>query len=553
MTIEPREGESLLSRGGPGVAVVLATLSIGMWSVRAVFPDPMNLLPDTPFSNGALLAASLGRAEFAQSGYIANHTDLLAWPMGAAYNPVMWPTIALALVVSPVLSVSLAMALTPLANALGGMALGRQLRLSPTAQATAGALLAFSPWVRETLANGQFEQSWPGAVACVWAVGVRARERPTATRFLGLALLSAVCGASFPHLALGGAIGLGVWFAWDWLAAGPRSPVSDAGWIPDRRIAAFVALSAVAAGTLLAAAWHQAGYDSAVNVFAPKGSGKMPSGLDGLPEVTSFRSLLLPPPPPTTPSAVLHCSWLGWTLPAVASFAGLRDRRSRRFTGIAIASLVLLVLSLGPQMGPVPLPYRLLTLLSPTVEASGSAYRMVGAALVPLCILAATGQRNKWMATFIVLAAWTETVAFGTRPLPYHVSAVERDPTSAALNAHAGPVLDLPLGNRLCPAGHYALEATRRGRPVTLITSGLPYSARPGFLHRVTDVQSSPDCAERMRALLSAEGFTSVVLHDHGCGITRSLRSCLVTALGPGETVPLSGRAPSDTITWWSW
>ena len=520
------------------IAVLLATLVIGVWSVRAVGADPVNLLPDTPFSNGALLAASLAHAEFAQAGYLANRTDLLAWPTGAAYNPVMWPTIGLALFIDPVLAVSLTMALTPLANALGGIALGRQLKLPPITQATVGALLAFSPWVRETLANGQFEQAWPGAIALLWAVAARARERSSALNLLGLAVLSGACGASFPHLAMGGAIGLGLWFGWEWLH--------------DRRPAVPVAL-AVAIGMLVAASWHAAGYESAISVFAPKGTGKMPTGLDGLPEVATVRSLLFAPAPPTTPSGVLHCSWLGWALPTAACFATLRDRRTGARTGIAVASVGLLILSLGPQLGPVPMPYRLLTLVSHTIEASGSAYRMVGAALVPLCVLAAGAPRSSLGAAGLVLLAWTETLAFGTRPLTMRAVMVERDPSVAALNAHAGPILDLPLGNRLCPAGHYALEATRRGRPVTLITSGLPYSAHPGFLHRIADVQSSPDCGSLMAGLLTEEGFTSVVLHDHGCRMPDALRACLNTALVPGHTVQLVATAPAGAITWWSW
>ncbi len=529
-------------------AVYAGALAVGFWSVSGVYADPVNRIPDTPFSAGCLFAGSLARAEVWLHGYVPDHTHLLAWPGGAAYFPVMWPLLALALVVDPVVALWLTMALTPVVNALGGAFLARTLGFGRREQALAGALLAVNPWIRETLANGQLEQTWPGAIAALWAVAIRVRERPTVRRLAGLGLLAFLAGTSLPHLALGGAIGIGAWF----LVEGARS----GDWRKAVRWPVVLSLGALGLGVALAGAWHAAGYASAVSVFAPKGSGGTPTGIDGLPEAASLTMLLLPPAPPASPSGVLHCVWLGWGVPVAATVGALLPRNRAIVAGPVAACVTLLVLSLGASVGGVPLPWGLIAHFSSTIAQSGSAYRMVGAATIPLALLAALGPRTRVASIALIALAWVETARFGTRPMPYLALDIPRDPVVDAIDGKPGPILDLPLGSRVCPAGHYAEEATRRRRPVTLNTAGQPYASTPGLLHRFADVETSPRCIEDLRGFLSTQGYTGVVLHDHGCRIPDALRTCLAGALGDGQVVPMEGTSATGgpaSITWWTW
>jgi hypothetical protein len=525
----------------PLLFMVACTLGLGFWSVSDVYADPLNRLPTTQFTSGHLFAVSLARAEFRLHSFIPDHTALVGWPAGAAYNPIMWPMVALAMVFEPVVAVWMTFALTPVVNALCAVVLARKFGLNPLAQAVSGGLIAWNPWVRETLANGQLEQAWPGVVALLWTGALATKQATTgaAWRVPLLSVGAAACGASFPHLAVGGAVGLGVMML-------AEATLTDRRWGK-----VTVVLLAVAGGLLAAGAWHAAGYNAAINAFAPKGSTGNPSSLDGLPETAVLSAFFVPPSPPTTSSGVLHCVWLGWAMP-LAAMVGLGLNR-RKMAPFALAGLALIVLALGAQIGAIPLPYALLAKLSDTLARSGSAYRMVGAAGVALAIVAASGVRRSWLGAVLVGAAWLETLHFGTRPLPYVGRQIDRDPVVAELNAHEGSVLDLPLGSKLCDAGHYAQQATRRQRPVSVITSGVPYSTTRGLVRRFAVAESQPDCGAALRDLVAREGYRSVVLHDHGCRVSDKLRSCLKAAFGAGATVPYSNAPDEDrSISWWN-
>ena len=525
----------------PLLLMLVSALILGLWSVSGVYADPLNRLPTTQFTSGHLFACSLARAEVRLHGFIPDHTFLVGWPGGAAYNPVMWPTVGLALALEPVIAVWLTFALTPAVNALCAVLLARKLGMNPVAQAVGGGLLAWNPWVRETLANGQLEQAWPGVVALLWAGTLSAKQATTgsAWRLLLLGLGAAACGASFPHLAVGGAAGLGVFLL-------AEAALTDRRWGK-----VTVVLVVVAAGLLAAGAWHASGYNAAINAFAPKGSSGTPGSLDGLPEAAALAAFVVPPAPPTTTSGVLHCVWLGWAMP-IAAAVGLWRGRSKTMP-LGLAALALLVLALGPQIGGVPLPYALLAALSDTLARSGSPYRMVGAATVGLAMLAASTVRGKWLGALLVGAAWMETLQFGTRPLPYVGRSIDRDPVVAELNTHDGAILDLPLGSKTCDAGHYAQQATRRQRPVSVITSGVPYSTTKGLVRKFALAESQPDCGLALRELVAREGYSSVVLHDHGCRVSDKLRSCLKAAFGPGQTVSFTpNREDTRTISYWN-
>ena len=143
----------------PSLLVLAATTALGLWTVSVSLADPLDIVPRTPFSAGQLLAPAIGRAQLETTGWFHTATPLLAWPDGAAFRPVLWPMLVFAPLVAPTLIVTFTFALIPLFIALSGLALGRALDLDRFACATLAGLCAWSPWVRDTLTNGQLEQA----------------------------------------------------------------------------------------------------------------------------------------------------------------------------------------------------------------------------------------------------------------------------------------------------------------------------------------------------------------------------------------------------------
>ena len=529
---------------GPIAAVVVTLTALGAYANAAALAHPATIGPRTAFTPGQYLAAAVADAQLSELGRWATTTDLLGWPERPEFRVVMWPTQVLAAAIGALPAVNAVFTLGPAFNAVAGWALGRVLGLRPWAAAALGGLVGWSPWVREVLANGQLEQVVVGCVALTWATALWA-VRGTADRAAPAwaVALPAVFGVTWavgmtaPHLCMAACLGLAAWALPDLRTRAVR-------W------AAVLVTAGVAA--LVANAYHSPNFVSGYQVFSPKGSEAHPGGMGGLAESATLPSLLLPPTERLTDIGTVHPTFLG-LLPLLAAVVVWRSPATRRAALPATLALVALAaFSLGPDLPiwrwHVPGPFMLLGIVSPSITQSGSAYRMVGGAVVALSVCAAMAVRGPRSAVALLLGAWLETELVASRPLSLLPMDFTPDPVYEPFRAHTGAILDLPLVGGGCPAGayHYAFEATRRLRPTPILPSAPGIYATIADLHpRVQAATHGADCGERLAALVAEVGFTGVVLHSHDptCRPTPTLERCLTEAFGEGE------RAPG--LRWW--
>ncbi|MBM4368350.1 MAG: hypothetical protein FJ102_19205, partial [Deltaproteobacteria bacterium] len=214
---------------------VAMALAVGVVVTWPLVLAPWNTLAWSPFAEGH--AAALGFA--ARSAPWATHLSLAGWPSGVDFRPLLWPASLIAVATGSVLAYAILLVIIPALNVLGGVALGAALRMEPRAAAVLGALLAFPPWVRTTLQNGQPEQAWLGLGAAVLAVIVSCtRQRGLA--WAGIPLVVFAGGVATPHVVIAAMLLLGAWAAW-----GARSE-------PSR----LVAVGLAALGVAGVVAWH---------------------------------------------------------------------------------------------------------------------------------------------------------------------------------------------------------------------------------------------------------------------------------------------------------
>ena len=538
----------------PLLTVLVPLLALGLWADHAGLARADAIGPRTMFTPGQHLAAAIASAQVQELGRFSTTTDLVGWPDLADFRAVMWPTQLLAVLTGPLTAVNLIFALTPALNALGAWWLGRSLGLGRWASVALAGMAGYSPWVRETWMNGQLEQAVVGTVAVMWATGLAAARQPTLARVLLAGAVTWAVGMTSPHLCLAACLGLGAWAGWEAVSRRPALAAVRA-WLP------VLAVAAVA--LLVAGRYHSPNFTAGVQVFFPKGSDGHPGGLAGLPEQATLASLLLPPSDRPTDIVVLHPTWLGAvTLGGVGLALWHRSRAPRASgapMGLLAAGGVLVLFSLGADIPfgrvHVPGPFALLGMVSPTITQSGSAYRMIGAAVVALAAVAASVVQGPRSAAALVLAAWAETTLAATRPLPFLPMDFAPDPVAMGFNerdsdddvVRSGAVLDLPLVGPGCPDAtfHYVFEATRRLRPVPILPAapGI-YPTVPGLPGEVRAATQLPDCGEALATVIPGWGFTAVALHDHaGCTPTARLIRCLESAFGPGES--------THGLRWW--
>lgn len=524
----------------PLLGVLIPLVALGVWANAAGLVEPDAVGPRTMFTPGQYLAAAIASAQVHAQGYFSTTTDLVGWPDTADFRAVMWPTQLVAVVTGPLAAVNLVFALTPAFNTLGGWWLGRTLGYDRWQAAAVAGVVGYSSWVRETWMNGQLEQAVVGTVALMWAAALAAVRRPSPFRITVAGLVTWGVAMTSPHLCLAACLGLGAWALWEWITVAPRLTTLRA-WLP------VLVVAALALG--IAGRYHSPNFTAGVQVFFPKGSDGHPGGLAGLPEEATLASLLLPPADRPTDIVVLHPTWLG--VVTLLSVGLALWRRPRGPTGLLAAGVVLVLFSLGASVPfgavHVPGPFALLGLVSPTIAQSGSAYRMIGAAVVALAAFAAGQVRGPRSAGVLILAAWVETTLAATRPLPFLPMAFPPDAVAAPFHAHTGAVLDLPLIGPGCPDAtfHYVFEATRRRRPVPILPAapGI-YPTAPGLPGAVRGATTQADCGTALATVLPGWGFTAVALHDHpGCTATPRLIRCLEAAFGPGESAP--------GLRWW--
>jgi len=507
-----------------GVSVLL-----GVASVWACLADPVHLAPRSNFAAGHVLAISLGQAAARDGHFFATSTALVGWPDQPDFRPLMWPMQLLGLVTPAILAYTLAFLVTPLFNALGGYALGRAWGRDPLPSAALGLLLAWHPWVRETLTNGQIEQSGLGGIALVWAAAAWAQRGPWAS-VVAPGVLIGLLALAAPHLGLTASVGLALFAL--------TEPRAWRRWLP---ILAFGA-----AGALLAAGYHAPNFSDNVQVFWPKGSPGQPTHLAGLPEESTLRTLFLAPPPLT--AETLHPSYLGWVW-LLAAFASARgSTAAHRVAAGLFVAFAFVLLAFGRQIGPLPGLFRLLELGSDTIAQSQSPYRMTAGAVVVLALLGSRVLVSWPRVALVVALAWAETSLVATRPFPFPAQHFDVDSETAGFREGSGSILDLPVIGPKCPdAGvHYSLQAAWRSRPTPVLMSApAPYPTLPAFHRQLIEAWQEKPCGPALGEAIRRRGFTGVVLHTHltGCPVQPSFARCLEEAFGPPEE--------SAGLKWW--
>ncbi len=550
-----RSEDVLQKKSAPFVFILLAVAATAI-GVAACWPLPLGLtdtVPDTPFTDGHRIALGFG------AGTVGPR--ILPHAGGVDFRPLLWPANVLAGVTGSVPALNLLFLLTPLFNAVSGWMLGRTMRAAPWGCFVLGGALAWCPWVHTTLANGQLEQAVIGGAALTWAAALATVQ---AQRGWWLALplcaaLSFVVGAAAPHVALAGGVGLAGWAGVD--AWGLREGRSNGD--RDRAIRWAAVLTATAIGAWAAGRYHAPSFDTAARLFAPFGSvDAAPVGHQVKRAVLLGDLVLRPAAPPRLANGVVHSGTLGISL-LLTALAGSRWRRAPLVAGL---TCLLLAFGAGATVAgsAIPLPYALLERLSPTIAASGTPYRFLIGTIVGLAAAAAGLPWGPRTALPFVLVLWAEAWWGDPRSLPLTARPIDLDPSSYALKAGVGPVLDLPVAGPRCKEGatHFLLEATVHARPVPVVMRPAytawreadPGSeAEPGEeagsgrwdrnLARLLD-RGLAGCDPAAIAAIRSAGFTAVVEHGHrSCNLDPAESACLRAAFGPGRS--------AGKVTWW--
>lgn len=512
----------------PLLLLIVVSVLVGLAVVGPGWLDPLHTLPDTRFTEGQFINLALGARELP----LPRHTDMLGWPEGAGFAPLLWPMLPVARGVGPVLALNLCFTLLPVFNALAGYTFGRALQLPPWGAAALGGLLCWNAWVMNTLANGQLEQVPIGGAALLWAA-VLAAQRTGGARLLLPALATLAVGLAAPNVALSALVGVGLLAAWA-LWTGPRGRAL--GW-----------LVGVGLAVLLVNAYQEPQFVGGTHVFAPRGTfttHQTAAMVPGIFDAATPAALFLPPALPSGASGgVVHCAYLGWVGVLAALAAG---RRGLGWLGVAG---VLVVFALGDHLAlggvQVPLPAALLGQLSEAVARSGNQYRLVLGAVVALSAAAAFVVRGPRSALLLVGLAWIELALVRNRGVPLPTQPWVPHASSRALAAGSGPVLDVPLATPQCPemAWHDAVEAVWSGRPIPLVLSFdfRAWGDRIDLGRKLERSLTLPTCEDFVPARLAELGIRAVVVHhDTVCPLHPDALRCLEAAYGPPQHGPES-------------
>ena len=151
---------------------------VGVWFNQEAMRAPEELLPISEFTEGHLAGTAVGIVELERGSFFDFFVDDIGWPDGLIYRPMMWPSIFLGYLLGPVKALNLLWSYALSFNALCGFFLIRVLGLSRLAAIAGASMMAWNPWVRTTLSNGQFEQSYIGVIALIWAVVLWSERKP---------------------------------------------------------------------------------------------------------------------------------------------------------------------------------------------------------------------------------------------------------------------------------------------------------------------------------------------------------------------------------------
>jgi hypothetical protein len=450
----------------------------------------------------------------AQTAPWATYTQQAGFPLGVDFRPLLWPLGLFSRLTGAVSSYNLLLLTTPALNVLGGYVLGRRLALPSPASAALGLSLAFPPWVRTTLENGQPEQALLGAGALLLAAVMWA-QHGRSPRLILVPIATSLLGIATPHVVLATLVLAGGWLIF---AGKPRR-----GWLG----------LGLVAGAVAVARYHAPGFDSSIeHFFAPFGlldasAGPAPKRAIDITELVWKTTI-----PPGKPPYVVHLGYLGVPL-CFATALAARVPAARWTVAGTVACVVLAMGDRGP--------FGVLAWISPTIAASGTPYRFMLGAVLAASIAAAF---TRWGPVVAALSL-VESVWADPRPLPFGLLPLPSDPSSLAIRQESGPVLDLPpSGTCRDAAGHYLVEATRHGLPTPLVlrSGGAAYAHDPALSTQLEAALSSGDCARLLAPLL--DDYPVVVAHRHrDCLLRETQLQCLITVLGRGHQTP--------TVAWW--
>jgi hypothetical protein len=519
-------------------------------------------VPRTLFSDGHVVGTQLG-GDMLLSGDLAKlWTVRAAWPGGARLRPLLWPVAVGGLTVGPAVALTLAWALVPALGVLGGAALARVCGAGPWGAALSGALLAWAPWVRVTLANGQVEQAGLGAVALAWAAAVFAEEGGWGRVVWAPAVLLGV-GLAAPNLALTGGVGLG-------LLALARALGDRTRWTR-HAVVVVLGLAACAAS----ASYHRAGFTEGPDVFRPRErapaevsrkrayagpiAGWHAVDTAQLEDATPT-ALLVPPGPLAFERPAQHAPFLGYIVLLGAILGAIRrPRAALPWVGVGLAFCVL---SLGARLQLsathfLPLPWLLVERAVPAVAQSGTPYRMAMGAIVSFAVaagvgLVGSGRAVPGVALALATLAWLETTLLPGHPLPFPAQVAGGHVALDQLDGDGGPVLDLPLpiiGRCEAQPAHYLAGVARHRRPyLHTADAGRDLRSYASNRERMVALDRSlarSDCPETLPARLAALEVSAVIGHlDETCALSSRDRGCLEAALGPPDVVA------DDVLIW---
>jgi len=504
---------------------------VGVWFNQAAMRSPETLLPITEFTEGHLAATVVGIVEWEKNSLFDLYVDDIGWPDGLVYRPMMWPSIALGVLVGPVLAINLLWSYALSCNAVCGFFLMRVLSMSRISALVAGSLCAWNPWVRTTLSNGQFEQSYIGVIALIWGC-VFLSEKHWKSGVGATFIVVLFSGLAVPNCTLTALVALPFLGVWRVLSH-PRRVV----------VWSLCAVATVAAG-MCVNSYQSAGFNSdEPQFFAPRRADD--SSMDN---TASLETLFSAPTKQVANNQVIHVSYQGkiWTKGALL---GVVIGGPPAWMGI-LSTISMVHLALGPKVDIEGvthyLPVAWLAHYAPILAESGSYYRfsMGGFVGFALCIAAGLHRIRQFsfvlsllLGGYIIRQAKQETDSMKGHPIPLQAKTAFLHPDVAALQSGTGAVLGLPLlKNMGCDKGSfgYIKEYWLHRRPLLhTMEPPIRYRSNEPKISRLMRVLDDPKCASKIEATIQRLRVSGVIVYlDAQCPLSKAQRNCLEEGLG---------------------
>lgn len=503
---------------------------VGVWFNQASMRAPTELLPITEFTEGHLAGTAVGVVEWEKDSLFDLFVDDIGWPDGLVYRPMMWPSIALGIFFGPVMAINLLWSYALSWNAICGFFLLRVLGLSRVSAVVAGSLMAWNPWVRTTLSNGQFEQSFIGTIALLWGM-VFLAERNRWFGVLGTFWVVLLGGLAVPNVALTGLVALPVLGAWRVLGNVRRL-------IPW----SLCACATIGAG-LLVNGYQSAGFSSdEPQFFSPRRADD--SSMDN---VATLDSLFSSPTKIVSNNQVAHIPYQGEIWPKAGTIGAFLGG------GVGVMGLLATVdmvhFSLGPQVkieeDTYYLPVSWLAHYAPILAQSGSYYRFALGGFVgfALCVGAGIHRVRSFslilsmvLGGLIVQESMEETEKMKGHPIPLSASTAFLHDV-ASLRGGKGAVLGLPLlKNMNCDKGSfgYVKEYWLHRRPILhTMEPPIRYRSNEPKISRLMRVLDDAQCASKISAAIRRLSVGAVIFYTKSqCNLSQEQKECLQKGLG---------------------